>query len=44
MASNTILEQLKEEANESKMVGLLRELLAADSAAAKARLAEKLAS
>ncbi len=42
MASNTILEQLKEEASESKMVGLMREILAATSAAAKTALKEKL--
>ncbi len=35
MASNTILEQLKEEASESKMVGLMREILAATSERAK---------
>jgi len=29
MASNTILEQIKEEQNESKIVGLMKELLAA---------------
>jgi len=43
MASNTILEQLKEEASESKMVGLMREILAATSVAAKTALTEKLA-
>ena len=42
MASNTILEQLKEEASESKMVRLMREILAATSAAAKTALKEKL--
>ena len=42
MASNTILEQLREEANESKMVGLIKELLAATTQAAKTALAEKL--
>ncbi len=42
MASNTILEQLKEEASESKMVGLMREILAATSERAKAALQEKL--
>jgi len=43
MASNTILEQLKEEASESKMVGLMREMLAATTAAAKTALGNKLA-
>ena len=42
MASNTILEQLKEEASESKMVGLMREMLAATTAAAKTALRDKL--
>jgi hypothetical protein len=42
MASNTILEQLKEGASESKMVGLMREILAATSAAAKTALRDKL--
>ena len=42
MASNTILEQLKEEASESKMVGLMREILAATTAQAKTALRDKL--
>ena len=42
MASNTILEQLKEEASESKMVGLMREILAATSDRAKEALKERL--
>jgi len=42
MASNTILEQLKEEANESKMVGLMKEMLNANTQAAKQALLEKL--
>ena len=42
MASNTILEQIKEEQNESKIVGLMKELLAARTPNARDELLGKL--
>jgi len=42
MASNTILEQLKEEANESKLVGLMKELVNATTPQTRQALFQKL--
>ena len=42
MASNSVLEQLKEETSESKLVGLLREVLQANTNDAKTALLARL--
>ena len=42
MATNSIIEQLKDESSESKMVGLMKELLAATTEEQKNALKTKL--